>query len=62
MRALYAERSLISEKSLTDEIIQSAASKVVYGALPLRDNESKVDMIVAVTARALRRARDAHFK
>ena len=62
MRALYAERSLISEKSLTDEIILSAASKVVYGALPLRDNESKVDMIVAVTARALRRARDAHFK
>jgi CO/xanthine dehydrogenase FAD-binding subunit len=59
MRAVHAERSLISGKALTDELIETAARKVVYGALPLSDNASKADMIVAVTARALRRARDA---
>jgi CO/xanthine dehydrogenase FAD-binding subunit len=59
MRAVHAERSLINGKALTDELIKTAACKVVYGALPLRDNASKADMIVAVTARALRRARDA---
>jgi CO/xanthine dehydrogenase Mo-binding subunit/CO/xanthine dehydrogenase FAD-binding subunit len=59
MRAVHAERSLMGGKALTDEHIDTASRKVVYGALPLRDNASKVDMIVAVTARALRRARDA---
>ncbi len=59
MRAVHAERSLMSGSALTDELIDTSARKVVYGALPLRDNASKADMIVAVTARALRRARDA---
>lgn len=60
MRAVHAERALMSGKALTDELVDAAARKVVYGALPLRDNASKADMIVAVTARALRRARDSH--
>ena len=37
-----------------------AAERVVVGALPLRDNIAKLNMIVAVTERALRRARDRH--
>jgi CO/xanthine dehydrogenase FAD-binding subunit len=60
MRAVHAEQSLMHGKVLTDEWIDLSARKVVYGALPLRDNASKADMIVAVTARALKRARDAH--
>jgi CO/xanthine dehydrogenase FAD-binding subunit len=65
MRAVHAERALLatgtatSARDLTDERIAAAARKVVYGALPLRDNAGKVDMVIAVTARALRRARDA---
>jgi CO/xanthine dehydrogenase FAD-binding subunit len=61
MRATHAERALLAPgRDLTDERIAAAARKVVYGALPLRDNAAKVDMAIAVTARALRRARDAH--
>jgi CO/xanthine dehydrogenase Mo-binding subunit/CO/xanthine dehydrogenase FAD-binding subunit len=65
MRAVHAERALMSHGSrpeagsLTDSQIEMAARKVVYGALPLRDNAAKVDMVIAVTAQALRRARDA---
>jgi CO/xanthine dehydrogenase FAD-binding subunit len=60
MRATHAERALLAAGAdLTDARIDAAARKVVYGALPLRDNAAKVDMIIAVTARALRRARDA---
>jgi len=62
MRATYAERSLQGHVTPPDDLrIQAAARKVVYGALPLRDNVAKVDMIIAVTERALRRARDARF-
>lgn len=61
MRAVHTERSLMTGKVLTDELIDVAARKVVYGSLPLRDNAPKADMIVAVTARALSRARDAHY-
>ena len=61
MRATHAERALLAAGAdLSDARIDAAARKVVYGALPLRDNAAKVDMIIAVTARALRRARDAH--
>ncbi len=61
MRATHAERALLAAGTdLTDARIDAAARKVVYGALPLRDNAAKVDMIIAVTARALRRARDTH--
>ncbi len=60
MRATYAERALLKAARVPDDAsIAAAARKVVYGALPLRDNAAKVDMIIAVTARALRRARDA---
>lgn len=60
MRASHAERALLAAgAALTDAAIDRAARKVVYGALPLRDNAAKVDMIIAVTARALRRARDS---
>lgn len=60
MRATHAERALLAvARDLSDERIAAAARKVVYGALPLRDNAAKVDMVIAVTARALRRARDA---
>ncbi|WP_374666846.1 molybdopterin cofactor-binding domain-containing protein [Ramlibacter sp.] len=60
MRAAHAERALlVTARDLTDDHIAVAARKVVYGALPLRDNAAKVDMVIAVTARALRRARDA---
>jgi CO/xanthine dehydrogenase Mo-binding subunit/CO/xanthine dehydrogenase FAD-binding subunit len=60
MRAVHAERALLAAGAdLSDARIEAAARKVVYGALPLRDNAAKVDMIIAVTARALRRARDA---
>lgn len=60
MRAVHAERALLAAAhDLSDERIAAAARKVVYGALPLHDNAAKVDMVIAVTARALRRARDA---
>lgn len=60
LRATHAERALLAAGAdLSDARIEAAARKVVYGALPLRDNAAKVDMIIAVTARALRRARDA---
>jgi CO/xanthine dehydrogenase FAD-binding subunit len=60
MRAVHAERALLAAGAdLSDARIEAVARKVVYGALPLRDNAAKVDMIIAVTARALRRARDA---
>lgn len=65
MRAVHAEKSLMAQaartpaRTLTDEIIADAARRVVYGALPLRDNAAKVDMAISVAARALRRARDA---
>lgn len=59
MRAVHAEQALMRQTRLDDGLIQAAARKVVYGALPLSDNASKADMVVAVTERALRRARDA---
>ena len=65
MRATHAERSLLNtgrRGELQDDAIREAAQKVVYGALPLRDNAAKVPMIVAVTERALRRARDARHR
>ncbi|MEN9885873.1 MAG: hypothetical protein RL758_451, partial [Pseudomonadota bacterium] len=59
MRAVHSERALIAcASALTDGVIEHAARKAVYGALPLRDNASKVEMVIAVTSRALRRARD----
>jgi CO/xanthine dehydrogenase Mo-binding subunit/CO/xanthine dehydrogenase FAD-binding subunit len=57
MRPRSAEQAVLAE-GLGDSAIRAAAEKVVRGALPLRDNAAKLDMIVAVTARALRRARD----
>ena len=68
MQAVHAERALLasgsraSVRELTDERIDTAARKVVYGALPLRDNAAKVDMVIAVAARALRRARDVRHR
>ncbi|MGA0572067.1 molybdopterin cofactor-binding domain-containing protein [Variovorax sp. VNK109] len=61
MRATHAERALMTQahRLMNDDSIRTCAQKVVYGALPLRDNAAKADMIVAVTERALRRARDA---
>jgi len=59
MRAIHAERAVLAAgAALSDDLIDRAARKAVYGALPLRDNASKVEMTMAVTARALRRARD----
>lgn len=59
MRATHAEKELMRHARLDDDAIREAARKVVYGALPLRDNEAKAPMAVAVAERALRRARDA---
>ncbi|MEI6113834.1 MAG: molybdopterin cofactor-binding domain-containing protein [Burkholderiales bacterium] len=59
MRARHAEDALAGAHA-SDAALRSAAERVVAGALPLRDNIAKLDMIVAVTERALHRARDRH--
>lgn len=57
MRPKAAEQALL-RAGLGDAALRDAAEKVVRGALPLKDNAAKLDMIVAVAERALRRARD----
>jgi CO/xanthine dehydrogenase FAD-binding subunit len=57
MRPKAAEAALLRD-GIGDAALRRAAEQVVRGALPLKDNAAKLDMIVAVTERALRRARD----
>jgi len=57
MRARHAEAHLAAA-GLGDAAIAESARRSVRGALPLRDNAAKADMLVAVTERALLRARD----
>lgn len=57
MRARHAEAHLAAA-GLGDAAIAEAARRSLRGALPLRDNAAKADMLVAVTERALLRARD----
>lgn len=61
-RAVHVEAALLtlgSSDAMSDLSVREAAEKVVLGALPLSENEAKVDMLVTVTERAIRRARDA---
>lgn len=57
IRPKTAEASLLRD-GIGDAALRGAAEKAVRGALPMKDNAAKLDMIVAVTERALRRARD----
>ncbi len=60
MRGAHTEAEVM-KRGVSDEALQSAARKSVYGALPLKDNAGKVEMLIAVTSRALGKARDAHY-
>lgn len=55
IRPRRAERLLI-EKGLNDESIVVAARRCVSGALPMKDNAAKADMLIAVVERALQSA------
>ncbi len=57
MRAAWTEAEVL-KSGLDDAALASAARRAAYGALPLKDNEGKVEMLVAVTADALRKARN----
>jgi CO/xanthine dehydrogenase Mo-binding subunit/CO/xanthine dehydrogenase FAD-binding subunit len=54
-RSLAVEKALLLEP-LSDESIQRAAALAVHGALPLKDNASKVVLLVNLTERAIRKA------
>jgi xanthine dehydrogenase YagS FAD-binding subunit len=54
----HATEALLQKAGFDEENIERAARRAVYGALPLKDNEGKVEMLVAVTATAVRKARD----
>lgn len=60
MRATYVETAVMTA-GLDDAALRLASRKAVFGALPLKDNAGKADMLVAVTERALKHARDIRF-
>nr|MCH9674785.1 FAD binding domain-containing protein [Gammaproteobacteria bacterium] len=56
-RCLGVERALLAGQT-SPEGVRAAAQQAVHGALPLRDNQSKVDLLVNLTERAALRALD----
>jgi CO/xanthine dehydrogenase Mo-binding subunit/CO/xanthine dehydrogenase FAD-binding subunit len=54
----HATEAQLQKAGLGEENIERAARRAVHGALPLKDNEGKVEMLVAVTAAAVRKARN----
>lgn len=56
-RSAAVERALLAGGT-SNEALRAAAEQAVHGALPLRDNRSKVDLLVNLTERAARRALD----
>jgi CO/xanthine dehydrogenase Mo-binding subunit/CO/xanthine dehydrogenase FAD-binding subunit len=56
-RCLAVERALLAGQGQPSaEAVRAAAQQAVHGALPLRDNQSKVDLLVNLTERAALRA------
>ncbi|MDO8300891.1 molybdopterin cofactor-binding domain-containing protein [Lacisediminimonas sp.] len=55
VRAAHVERMLMTGR-LDDSAIEAASRQVVLGALPLRDNAWKAELLVNLTRRALQRA------